>query len=217
MGALESAFEDYFETSKSRDFTSLMADLKRETTWKTAPRANLLSQYAPLFSVLAEICPCGVLPPKRTAMALLACNRRKPINFSGQSDVPWVEDMSGVIRACFAKYRDLATSPDAARRCLNKASTADKMSIEGVLAKLGSTRLAHGCDISMGGAGKEKPVESGTVCKSLDEFGAFFAAVVKDLDHLDVLATPRSTTSACSTQLYSPRDDTSVANLFMTT
>ena len=123
--------------------------------------------------------------------------------------------MGSLIRACFAKYRDLATSPDSARRCLNKASTADKMSIESVLAKLGSARL-HGYEISKDGAGNERTVEGGTGCKSLDEFGAFFSAVAKDLDDLGVLATPRSTASACSTQFYSPRDDTCVANLVMT-
>ena len=100
---------------------SLLSAMKKEVMWKNALRATVLSQYSQLFSGLADICPCGVLPPKRTAVALVCCHKTRPINFSGKNDGDWADDTSALIRACFSKYRELANDIPARRRCYSKA------------------------------------------------------------------------------------------------
>ena len=102
VSAVESKFEAYLELMKTRDMSALMKELRKEISWKCAPKASVLAQYAPLFSGLADLALGGVLPPKKTAMALLAAHRRKPINFSGQSDNDWTDDVSNTIRATFS-------------------------------------------------------------------------------------------------------------------
>ena len=142
VASLEAKFEAYLEIMKTRDMSRLMLELRKEISWKCAPKASILAQYAHLFSGLADLAPGGVLPPKKTAMALLAAHRRKPINFSGQLENDWTGDIGSTIGAAFAKYRDLAASTDATRRCFAKASVQERVAIQGVLSKMGSQTTA---------------------------------------------------------------------------
>jgi len=214
VGALELKFEDYMEAMKSRDFSSLLKDLKQETTWKNAPKASVLGRYSVLFSGLADVCPCGVLPPKKTTLALLACHRKRPINFSGQADVDWADEMGTIVRAAFAKFRELSCSQDACRRCLAKASTHDKLAIEEVLAKMGGPKtcsemvLYNISDKDATPSARQTPGSH-----TLDSLSSFFEAMHSELDSFSVVTprgamsiTPRSTGSFASTVLYDGED-----------
>ena len=121
VSQIQEKLEQYFDKTGSRDMGSLLATMKKEVTWKNAPRAAVLAQYSSLFEGFADICPCGVLPPKRTAMALVCCHRSRPINYSGRSDAEWADDISALLRATFSKFRELAHDVAARRRCYNKA------------------------------------------------------------------------------------------------
>ena len=162
--------------------------------------------------------PGGVLPPKKTAMALLAAHRRLPINFSGQSDNDWTDDVSSTIRATFSKYRDLAGSTEAARRCFAKASVQERAAVLEVLSKMGARTIADE-------SGPPTPLalmdrkESGSFLDSVEHdvvdfksLGCIFAKISNDLDNIDEMAaeTPRSMEmndtprSTASTTFYPP-------------
>jgi len=221
VGALELKFEDFMEAMKSRDFSSLLKDLKQETTWKNAPKASVLGRYSVLFSGLADVCPNGVLPPKKTTLALLACHRKRPINFSGQADVDWADEMGTIVRAAFAKFRELSCSQDACRRCLSKASTHDKLAIEEVLAKMGAPKTCSEVVLHDPGSSGASSSDKGATpsarhtpgSHTLDSLSSFFEAMHSELDHFSVPTprsamsiTPRSTGSFAPTVLYDGED-----------
>ena len=198
VASLEAKFEAYLEIMKTRDMSRLMLELRKEISWKCAPKASVLAQYAPLFSGLADLSPGGVLPPKKTAMALLAAHRRKQINFSGQLDNDWTDDVGSTIRATFAKYRDLAASTDATRRCFAKASVQERVAIQGVLSKMGSRTMADESGLPpnlafmdrMGFGSLLDCTEQDVV--DFDAWGHIFTKISNDVDHMEQTATPRS-------------------------
>ena len=127
VDGLEQAIESYLEHCGSRDLTELLSHLKKaakgkEANWKTAPVAETLAMYAPLYEKLFELSPNTILSPKKVASALLFVHRRKPINFTRQKDEDWVDEMSVLIRMGCAKFRVLVDEPDAYRRCMCKAA-----------------------------------------------------------------------------------------------
>ena len=127
---LEKVIEDYLAEVNNRDLTEALSLLKKSaggkaTSWKTAPVAESLAPYAPLYEKLFALSPNTVLPPKKTATALMSVHRRKPINFTRQKDEDWADDMSQLIRMGCAKFRSLADEPVAYRRCTSKVAYGD--------------------------------------------------------------------------------------------
>ena len=90
----------FWGESNTRDMSEVMSHLKKATSWKTAPVAESLARYAPLYEKLVELSPNAVLPPKKTAMALLSVHKRKPINFTHQKNVDWADDMGQLPSSC---------------------------------------------------------------------------------------------------------------------
>ena len=122
VAAIQDVFEDYLKGSNTRDLTSLLADLQRHTSWKSAPRAETLAQYAGLYQLLMKLSPTGILPPKFTMMALVALHKVKPVNFTSKPLDIWADELSMTIRAGLQKYRDVAKDCEAHRRSFAKAS-----------------------------------------------------------------------------------------------
>ena len=104
----------------SRDFESLTAELRSNTTWKSAPKAATLAAYSDLYSAFAALSPSGMLPAKKLALALCASHKQRPCNFSGKPEDTWSDTASGLLRAGFQKYREIAKDAEAHRRCMGK-------------------------------------------------------------------------------------------------
>ena len=121
VAELEERFEAYLTKTGSRDMTTLTQLMKKETTWKSAPRASVMAHYAPLYEELVDMSPSGMLPPKKTQLALMACHKRNPINFSGRDNGLWSDEIGGLVRACFGKFRSVGSDAEAHRRCFSKA------------------------------------------------------------------------------------------------
>ena len=100
--------------------SELLAPMRKTVTWKTAPLAIPLAMFAPLYEKLAELSPQGILPPKKTTLALLAIHNKKPVNFTSRANADWADDMSSLIRAAFSKYRTIRAGSESYRRCLCK-------------------------------------------------------------------------------------------------
>ena len=118
---LQMAFEDWFTKENSRDVSGMMAEMAKQVTWKNSPKSAVMARYGPLYANLASLTPGGVLPPKKTTLALMACHAARPINFSGRRDQDWAEDASSLLRAGFGKYRDIVNDDSSYRRCMAKA------------------------------------------------------------------------------------------------
>jgi len=118
---IQAAFEAWMSACGTRDLDALLEELQRTTTWKSAPKASTLSKYSSLYASLARLTPLGMLPNKKTGLAAMAAHKARPCNFSGKPISQWGDDLSGLLRAGFQKYRELKTNPEAHRRCLSKA------------------------------------------------------------------------------------------------
>ena len=121
VAAIEERLECWLSAQVCRDLSSWLAPLKKGVTWKNLPKASLMAEFSGLFSELAKVAPSGVLPSKKTTLAVLAVHRRKPANFTGQVDGAWADEASSLLRASFAKYREVASDAEAHRRCFSKA------------------------------------------------------------------------------------------------
>ena len=104
----------------SRDFESLTAELRSNTTWKSAPKAATLAAYSDLYCAFAELSPSGMLPAKKLSPALSASHRQRPHNFSGKPEDTWSDDGSGLIRAGLQTFCDIAKDAESQRRCMGK-------------------------------------------------------------------------------------------------
>jgi hypothetical protein len=117
------SFEKFLTAMGSRDITTHLAEAARSTTWKTAPGQSVkgLAEAAPLFLELCKVAPNGILPPKRTAQALVKMHKEKPLNFTNKELAVWSDGISSTVRQCMSKLRDLKQDPLCARRAFQKA------------------------------------------------------------------------------------------------
>ena len=104
----------------SRDLEALTAELRSGVSWKSAPKAATLAAYADLYVAFAKISPTGMLPAKKLALDLCASHKQRPCNFSGKPEDVWSDTASGLLRAGFQKYREIAKDAEAHRRCMGK-------------------------------------------------------------------------------------------------
>ena len=222
VGDIEVALEHYLSGCATRDLTALLSDLKKDASWKTAPKSNIMAKYQSLYKQLVSICPAGVLPPKRTTLALVALHLARPCNFTGRRDSDWADELSLAIRAGFAKFRELLDLT-AYARCMTKASSDEKHAIDDILSymKQGSEKLA-GSEICVRVMSQPAGKLAGSeICArvmsqpelSFSSLGKFFEDIDKQLCEIDTVQheTPRSglsrmgsSTSLASTTLYSP-------------
>jgi hypothetical protein len=116
----EGVLERYFTMKGNRDLNALLSNLHENTTWKNAPKASCLASYSPLYAMFVALSPQGLLPAKKLSLAIMACPKSRPVNFSGKELTVFADDMPGVLRASFAKFRSLASDGEAHRRCFSK-------------------------------------------------------------------------------------------------
>jgi hypothetical protein len=119
--ALEGALEQYLESMPTRDLCALTRNMQANVTWKNAPKASTMGEYAPMFVKIAAVCPNGVILPKKLAMALVAVHNKKPINFSQMKTEHFGDFYSELIRAAFSKFRAVLNDEDGRARLFAKA------------------------------------------------------------------------------------------------
>ena len=120
MADIQGKLEAFMKHEQSRDMNNLLGEMKREVTWKNSARCSVLARYYKLYVELAALCPQGIMPPKKTTMALIACHKDKAIHYNGQNINDWSDEISSLLRACFAKYREIHHDDNAHRRCVSK-------------------------------------------------------------------------------------------------
>ena len=225
VGDIEQAFEAYLSESTTRDLTELLSELKKDVKWKTAPKCNIMAKYHTLYKHVVAICPAGVLPPKRTSIALIALHQKRPCNFSGRREADWADDLSVAIRAGLSKFREILMDPASYKRCMTKASGGEKHAIDDVLSYMTSQdKLAIDESLSH----KEpclslvpsSPVAPAVQLLNFDTLGKFFDDFDKRMGEYDPtevlniqaprsaismsLSRAHSATSFASTAFYSP-------------
>ncbi len=89
--------------------------------WKQAPDVAQLAKVAPLFQILVNIAPHGVLPGKKFRQAISKCDERSNIIFANMDFVCFCDSLDTAVRIAFSKFRDLATNPLTKDRCTKKA------------------------------------------------------------------------------------------------
>ena len=75
VAEIEVEIEAFMTAMNSRDLTDLLLDMKKEISWKNAAKPSVMAKNAVLHLGLTIISPQAVLPPKKTALALLAAHR----------------------------------------------------------------------------------------------------------------------------------------------
>jgi hypothetical protein len=196
VGDIQKHLETYMADHNSRDLSSLLAALRKTTTWKSSPVASTLAAYSKLFCSLVDLSPQAMLPPKKTAMAILACHTEKAVNFTGKQDPIFADEVSSLLRCGLSKYRELAREPEKQRRCFGKASVEEKQAIMDVISGMSFDRAAA-CSIFPEDVAAVSPGPSmPTDFKDTDALGEFFMAIDKQADDME---------SVASTSYYSPR------------
>ena len=80
-------------------------------TSSSAPRIDILTEYAPLFTNYFKVVPNSKLPPKFHSESLLAVHREVwPIFCGSESATVQADVWAGHIRNAAVKYRDLVRS-----------------------------------------------------------------------------------------------------------
>ena len=102
-------------------------------TWRTAPKANVLSMVSPLFVALAPIIQNGVAPGLKLERALVACDEERMANFTAASATDWSNSMAEAIKMLCKDFRAVKTSSEARRRCFVGASHTEVANITKVL------------------------------------------------------------------------------------
>ncbi len=205
MFDLEGVLERWFTMKNNRDLDAILHSLKQQVSWKTAARASVLAEYSDLFGLLTALTPQGVLPAKKLALAICACHQRRPVNFSAKDLSTFSDDASGLIRACFAKFRDLAIDPDARRRCFAKASEVEKQKIEEVIesmiVEVAITYTAPpACStlVCLSAAAAQTPQKPGMSFGDFESVGNFFANFGSTMDQTCGSADTPRMTRTCS-------------------
>ena len=121
VSQIQDALEAWMAKKGSRDLATLLGDLVKHTSWKSAPRAETLAQYSDLYLELVKVTPTAILPAKKTMLAICALHRARPVNFTSKPLDVWSDEMSLALRAGLQKYRELSKDSEAHRRCLCKA------------------------------------------------------------------------------------------------
>jgi len=225
VGDIQDALDKYLNECGTRDMSELLADLKKDANWKTAPKCSLMSKYHGLYTHLVRICPAGVMPPKRTTLALIALHQARPCNFTGRRDSDWADELSLAIRAGMSKFRELLDST-AYSRCVAKASKHEKDAIDMVLSqmKTGGESLAsdgeaclalvphgHCAGSSSAATTAQSPWSFGNFDRFLVDFdselAAFSAAQAVHTPQRGLSkASSAASLSVASTSFYSPEE-----------
>ena len=129
-----------------------LAKAERSSTWKTAPQADVLSEYHVLLKALVLAVPDCVLPIKPLETALrnmydadvreagairLVCDATSNPRHEA-------EDVSSTMRMLLSKLWWVYSSADAQRRCLDKASVQQLRNITDILATMDDARRQQG-------------------------------------------------------------------------
>ncbi len=83
VAEIEVEMEALMTAISSMDLTDLLLDMKKEITWKNEAKPSVMAKYAVLYFGLKTISPQAVLPPKKTALALLAAHRNNNVQLFG--------------------------------------------------------------------------------------------------------------------------------------
>ena len=86
VATIEGSIEEWLSQQRTRDLSHLIADLSG-VTWKSSPKCGYLPKFAPLCEIFAKFAANGVLPTKKTSLALVALHGKMPINFTAKSVV----------------------------------------------------------------------------------------------------------------------------------
>jgi len=132
VATIEGAIEEWLSQQSTRDLTHLISDLSA-VTWKSSPKSGYLAKFASLYKILAKFAANGLLPTKKTSLALVAVHGKKPINFTAKNCSDWADEMGATIRCTFGKYRELAFGRNHAeqyRITMGNASEGDRKLID---------------------------------------------------------------------------------------
>ena len=80
-----------------------------------------------------KVCCYGLLPTKKTSLALVALHGKKQINFTAKNCSDWADEMGATLRCTFGKYRELAFGRNHAeqyRITMGNASEGDRKLID---------------------------------------------------------------------------------------
>ena len=135
VATIEGSIEEWLSQERTRDLTHLLADLSG-VTWKSALKCGYLAKFASLYKIFAKFAANGVLPTKKTSLALVALHVKMPINFTAKSVVDWADEIGATRRCTFGKYRELAFGKNQAeqhRITMNNASDEQKKAIDEVV------------------------------------------------------------------------------------
>ena len=122
---LEGVLERWFTARACRDLGATLQQMRQSITWKTSPRPSTLADFSDLFGMIVKHAPSGVLPAKKLSLAIMACHRSRPVNFTHMDLQTFADETSGLIRAGMGKFRQLKQDADAHRRCFAKVIGAD--------------------------------------------------------------------------------------------
>ena len=145
VAAIEGGIEEWLSQQRARDLTHLIADLS-VVTWKSSPKCSYLAKFAPLYKIFAKFAANGVLPTKKTSLALVALHGKAPINFTAKSVVDWADEIGAILRCTFGKYRELAFGRNHAeqyRITMGNASDDEKRAIDEVACEIKAAHPIH--------------------------------------------------------------------------
>ena len=94
----------------SKDLSRVLGDLTED--WKGYPKADQLMKHLPLAKAVALKCPSLLPRPKNFQRALEKLDAEHgPVNFTGKDRTKWADDIGGIMRSLFSKYRRLLEKP----------------------------------------------------------------------------------------------------------
>jgi hypothetical protein len=136
---VKEALEAFMKKSGSSDLAKLLQPLKSTATWKNAPSQCIpaLCGLEDLFVEILKRCPSGVLPPKKTGLAVMSCNKASLCNHTPLDEHAFADKMSTQIRIGLSKLRDIAESATVRDRTFRKADADQMASIKRMINYIG--------------------------------------------------------------------------------
>ena len=146
MACLEKVFKD----KGTRDIWELLR-VPRGLSFKSGVNPQWLASIYYIMLPFCEIAQNGMLPPKKTRMALQKLHSQCPINFTKKANNDFFDQTDEALRVAFAQYRKVKANSTARDTAMRYLSTKQKNEITMVLDRLIVTpedpdRPAPSCD-----------------------------------------------------------------------
>ena len=102
--------------------------------WRTAPHPGYMAQTADLMYRFCSIAPNAVLSGSKLRQAILKLGHERKINWSKYNEDEFSDRCDFKVRVLLAQFRLLKQRTDDYTRCMRKASEAEQLAIDKVLA-----------------------------------------------------------------------------------